>query len=437
MTTATTPSIPMLRCTPWAARPQVAPQLTGSPETVLRVESNGSRGCFGGWEVFYPAGEAGAWYLFRVKARWKGLQHGFASLSAEGKWVGTSRWEPMIDYESDGAWVELRALVQNPGGAQEFSVKLLLRWSPTGVVEWRAPELLPATAPPPRPIRLGAASFPPKPAPQSLQENVERFSGICRQAAAQGIQLLCLPEVILSYGIPERAQNDPYTYAVTVPGPFIDPFCALATETRMAICFSVLEKEEELLHNTAVLIDENGAIAAKYRKVHLAPPLEAWRGTTPGDSFPVGAIQTAQARVGMNICMDSSAEESARCTARAGAEIVLLPIMGDHRATLHWAPVPHVFDLRRWCMIHQVRARDNQIYLVAARNQGVGTGIFAPDGTTLALDEGATPIVHADVDLAALPRVETTFKAKCWYERREMTYGNIAGALLPKIDENW
>jgi predicted amidohydrolase len=169
----------------------------------------------------------------------------------------------------------------------------------------------------------------------------------------------------------------------------------------------------------------------------LAPPAEAWRGITPGDGFPVGRIQTAQARVGMNICMDSSVEESARCVARNGAEIILMPIAGDYRATLYWEPVSHVFDLRRWEIIHQVRAMDNQVYMVVSRNYGVGTGIFAPDGVTLAMDRGADRIVYADVDLSDLKRVAATFKDKTWYTRREQTYGVLAGQAALTVREDW
>ncbi len=428
-------TVPLSRCVPWTPRPEIAPYLSGSVATVLRVETNGSPGCFGGWELHYPVKGDGQYLRFQVQVRWKDLRYGFESLSAEGSWTGANGWEPVIDYESSGNWVTLSAQVAVPSGASEFVVKLLLRWSPTGVVEWKAPQLIPVAVPQPRPIRLGASGMPQGSAPRSVQDNVQGLLGICRQAAEQGVQLLCLPEVALTYGLPKP--TNPYEHTVSVPGPEIEPFRELAREAEMAICFSVFEREAEVIYNTAVLIDGDGSIAGTYRKVHLAPPPEMWDGVTPGDSYPVARIKRAQATVGMNICMDSSVEEAARCTARAGAEIILLPIMGDYRATLYWEPVSHVFDLRRWILIMQMRAMDNQVYLVVSRNNGIGTGIFSPDGTTLALNEGDEPIVAADVNLSELKRVWTAFKVKNRYVRRESTYGNLAGSLLPTIDENW
>ncbi|MGI6541508.1 MAG: carbon-nitrogen hydrolase family protein [Limnochordia bacterium] len=422
---------------PWAPREQIAPICSGSPSTTLRVASNGSAGCYGGWELRYPADREGEYLQFQVKVRWKNLKYGIGSVTAESNWQGVNDWDPIYTGVSDGEWVTLSQVVKCPVDAECLRVKLMLRWSDTGMVEWKEPLLLPTEAPKPRRIRLGAASLPQDQIPQSVEDNLQQVLTVCRQAAAQHIQLLCLPENALSSRIPRKDGDDAYSHAVTVPGPELAAIGALARSTGMAVCMSVKERHAELLHNTAVLIDKDGGIALKYRKVHLAPPAEAWRGITPGDGFPVGRIQTAQARVGMNICMDSSVEESARCVARNGAEIILMPIAGDYRATLYWEPVPHVFDLRRWEIIHQVRAMDNQVYMVVSRNYGVGTGIFAPDGVTLAMDRGADRIVYADVDLSDLKRVAATFKDKTWYTRREQTYGVLAGQAALTVREDW
>jgi predicted amidohydrolase len=189
----------------------------------------------------------------------------------------------------------------------------------------------------------------------------------------------------------------------------------------MALCFSAWEKNRELVHNCAVLIGKDGALVGKYRKVHLASPLEVWWGVTPGHEFPVYEVDGA--RVTMNICMDSSALESARVPARLGAEILCLPIMGDHRAQRYWNGLDSDFEMDRWLAIQRTRAMDNQLWMVISRNNGNGTGIFAPDGNVLALAADKR-LVHADVDLSALPRTWTwaTFRNVAWWERREPTY---------------
>jgi len=202
----------------------------------------------------------------------------------------------------------------------------------------------------------------------------------------------------------------------------------------MVLCFSVLERNNELVHNTAIVIDKNGELVGKYRKVHLASPFETWWGVTPGHEWPVYDVKVKDftAKIGMNICMDSSALESARVPARKGAEIIFMPIMGDHRASTCFDGVPHDFDIDRWCAIHRVRAMDNQVWMVISRNSGYGTGIFSPRGEVLGVSGGAR-VVHADVDLEDIPREghHATFRGVAWYERREPTYAEMAGGLLP------
>ncbi len=389
--------------------------------------------------MVYPAGAVGDHFEFRVKVRWQDLKDGFESLAAEAKWEDAAGrridWAPIRNWEASGGWITLSGVIANLADAAALVVKLILRWSGTGRVEWKEPELIPAPPPAPRSIRLGAACAPRPEPSSSLEQNRDRYVELCRKAGEQGIQLLCLPEVVFSWGLAGQTPDRMPEFAVDVPGPMIDPFCQVAAEFGMAICLPVHEKEDELVYNTAVLIDERGAISAKYRKVHLALPDEVWSGVTPGDAFSVAKIHTADASVGMNICMDSSAAESARAAARLGAEVLLLPIMGDHRAD-RWTRGRPRFDVQRWMMIMQMRAMDNHVYLVAARNEGVGSGVFAPDGTILTMNGGDMPIVWADVDLNDLKRSWTgaTFKDICWHERRESAYGILSGDLLPRLD---
>lgn len=433
---------------PWAPRPAIAPRTSGALGAALAIESNGSAGCYGGWELVYPAGRPNEHFLFRVRVRWQDVKDGFEAVSAEARWEnargGSIDWAPIRECEVSGGWATLQGVIANLAGAERLVIKLLMRWTPKGRVEWKEPALLPAAPPPPRRLRLGAASSPIPPGPQSLESNRERFVALCRQAGREGIQLLCLPEVILSWRLPGQRPETLAEFAVEAPGPHIEPFCQVAQACRMAISFSVLEREEERVYNTAVLIDGNGQVVAKYRKVHLAVPDEVWNGVTPGEEFPIATLDPVGApagdpahgvRVGMNICMDSSAAESARAVARLGGEVLLLPIMGDHRAD-RWTRGRPRFDMQRWMMIQQMRAMDNHLYLVAARNEGVGSGIFAPDGAILAMDGGDSPIVWADVDLNDRKRSWTgaTFQDICWFERREPAYQVLSGALQPRLD---
>ena len=416
----------------WSPRPALCPK-TRREKGEFVVTSNGSEGCYGGWELVYPAGKAGEWRSFRVKAVWQDLERSYDSvnvavvwLNKEGNMVG---WEPVFPAGVKRGHVIYEGKVRTAEGAASMVVKLLMAWSGRGEIRWSEPEVRPAAAPRPRRLRLGAASAPLPPGKRTLKTNTEFYLGLCRRAAEKGIDLLCLPEIMLAWGMPVTNSNL-VRLSFRVPGKEIEPFQEFARENRMTLCFSVLERNQELVHNTALLIDKRGELVGKYRKVHLAQPLEVWWGVTPGHDFPVYDLGVA--KVAMNICMDSSAAESARVPARKGAEIICLPIMGDHRASTCWYGGPHDFDVERWTMIQRMRAMDNHVYMVVSRNSGYGTGVFSPRGEVLAI-AGGTPVVCADVDLEDLPRTghDSTFRGVCWYERREPAYGPLAGELLP------
>lgn len=419
-----TASLPLQASVSWAPRDEIAPVATRGEDGAFVVASNGSEGCYGGWNLSYPAPDS-PWVRVRVVATPRDLARGMDCLHAAIVWDtgpnGAFSWEPLLPVDAGPGPVAFEGRCPKPPAARGLQVRLLLAWSGCGEIRWSAPEVFPSAPPPPRRWRLGAMGGALPPGERSIASNTRVFLDWCRQAAAANVGLLCLPEVMLSLGLPsgpqERVEN-----AVRIPGPEIEQFQEVARQSRMALCFSVLERNAELLHNTAVLIDQGGELVGRYRKVHLASPLEGWGGVTPGNDLPVYEVNGA--RVGMNICMDSSALESARVPARRGAEILCLPIMGDHRAVRGWAGNWIDFDVERWIAIQRVRAMDNQLYLVISRNNGVGTGIFSPRGEVLALSGGNSRLAYADVDLADLPRTGqgATFRGVAWWERRPPAY---------------
>ncbi len=419
--------IPLQAMEQWKVRDAITPKISrdiADGDTRLIVNSNGSAGCYGGWELTYGV-EEGTYFTFRVRVSFTDLKRGMDSVSAEAFWRDEDGqqvdWDPIFPAGKDGETVLMEKPLIRPDEAKQLAVRIGIRWSETGSMTWSNPELVEVTPPVPRMIRLGAASA--KPATgESIEKNCQFFSNECRKAGEEGIGLVCLPELILSANLP---RTDPYEVAVDVPGPHIEPFQEVAKKYGMGICFSVHERNNELVHNTAVLIGKKGQLIGKYRKVHLACS-EPRGGTTPGHEFPVFDFDGIT--VGMNICMDSSAMESARAVARQGAEVLLLPIMGDHRAS-RWDKGRPQFDFEKWLLIHRMRAMDNHIYLVATRNNGVGSGVFSPSGEVLVVNGGDRPILWADVNIDDLKQAwnGSSFKAICWQERREPAYGPLAG----------
>jgi len=417
----------MLGSTPWSPRDAIAPRVSSDDQS-FTVTANGSEGCYGGWELRYPVPDS-QYVKVRVKARPSGLARGLDSIHAAITWDRETNpnpeWEPLLPAGGDGEEVIYEARAQRRDTATGLSVRLLMAWSRSGEITWSAPEVAPADAPPARPWRLGAIGGPLPEGERSVAANTEAYLDMCREAAAAKIDLLCLPEVMLTTGLPCNETTLP-EQAIEIPGPEIEPFTAFAGDNGMALCFSAWERNAELIHNTAILIGKDGELVGKYRKVHLASPYEVWWGVTPGYDFPVYALGSA--RVAMNICMDSSAAESARVPAVQGAEVLCLPIMGDHRAVDPWEVGSHAFDIDRWAAIHRVRAMDNQLYMVVSRNQGTGSGIFSPRGEVPALAE-SPGLVYADVDLADVPHTWTgaTFRGVAWWERRVPAYGPLVG----------
>lgn len=421
--------IPLKTVRQWKVRDAITPKIShdaAGEEARLTVASNGSAGCYGGWELVYEP-EGGAYFTFSVRVSSTDLKRGIDSVSAEAFWLDEDEqqidWDPIFPVDKEGEIVLMEKPLVRPDAAKQLAVRIGIRWSETGSMSWSCPELLEAEPPVPRTIRLGVASAKPTKG-ESIEKNCQFFTNECRKAGAEGIGLVCLPEVILSANLPRK---DPYEVAVEVPGPHIEPFQEVAREYGMGICFSVHEKNDELVHNTAVLIGRQGQLLGKYRKVHLASG-EPRTGVTPGHEFPVFDFHGIT--VGMNICMDSSAMESARAVARQGAEVLLLPIMGDHRAD-RWDGGRPQFDFEKWLLIQRMRAMDNHIYLVAARNNSVGSGVFAPWGEVLVVNGGDRPILWTDVNVDDLRQTwnGSTFKAVCWHERREPAYGPIGGEM--------
>ncbi|OGV81792.1 MAG: hypothetical protein A3K19_26365 [Lentisphaerae bacterium RIFOXYB12_FULL_65_16] len=431
-------ALPLKTSRPWAPRDAIAPRTCRDGDTFV-ITSNSRPGCYGGWDLAYPILKPGQWVRIRAKVRWQDLERSYDSVSAAMLWTdgkggiwgtGIAAWEPLLPIGMDNGWVVYEGQMPAPKCADSLVVRLLMCGSATGELRWAVPEVRRIAAPKSRPVRLGAAGGHPPPGAHTVDSNTSFYLQYCRQAADRGIDLLCLPEVMLVSGMPSNAQTIPQQ-AIKIPGKETRPFQKFAREHHLALCFSAWEKNGDRVHNTAMLIDKHGEIAGKYRKVHLAQPFEIWWGVTPGDEF--GVFDLGWAKIGMNICMDSSAAESARTLARQGAEIVCLPIMGDHRAStcFDFPGQPHDFDVERWTMIQRMRAMDNHVYMVVSRNSGVGTGIFSPRGRTLTMS-GGTPLVYADVDLADLPRefLGTTFRGICWCERREPTYAPLVQALV-------
>jgi predicted amidohydrolase len=142
------------------------------------------------------------------------------------------------------------------------------------------------------------------------------------------------------------------------------------------------------VYNTAVLLDREGRLAGKYRKVHL--PREEWqKGITPGSEYPV--FKTDFGTVAIRICYDWFFPEPDIAFAIEGAEIVFAPTWGT--------TFPDEEGRVEGETVFRTRARDNGIYLVASVYDG-SSMIIDPMGRILTANQGKEGLFWREVDLA-------------------------------------
>ena len=435
-------ALPLGQVQPWICRESIAPRVWSEDDrTALWMESNGSEGCYGGWELLFPVGaQLDDVLLLELAAEATGLERGTDELVVEAFWYDDSgaevNWDPVlldrVTGDEDGRLsVYYAKSLRYPAGATQLGVRCGLRWSPRGRVRWHGWRLQRTAPRPPRTLRLGVASGRPRKwvsATASIAHYVEQ----CRQAGAARIDLVCLPETILSAGSPDHSPEAVHAQAVPVPGPWLEAFREVARAYRMGICFSVLERagtRDELVYNTALLLGRDGELIGTYRKVHLAL-MEARQGVAAGHEFPVYAFDGVT--VGMGICMDSSAAETCRILAQRGAEIMLMPIMGDFRAS-RWVHGGREFDTERWKLVQRSHAFDNHLYVVACRNANFGSAITAPWGEIIAYNDGDRDLIWADVHLDRLRShpLGASIQAVLASMRRPHVYGSLADTNHP------
>ncbi len=175
-----------------------------------------------------------------------------------------------------------------------------------------------------RPVTLGLVqmSCGEKPA-----ENLEKAVARVRAAARDGANVVCLQELFRSRYFCQTEDVALFRLAEPIPGPTTRALSRIAREKRVAIVASVFEKRADgVYHNAAVVLDEAGRIAGKYRKMHIPDdPLYYEKFYfTPGD-LGFGSFATRRAKLGTLVCWDQWFPEGARLTALAGAEILVYP----------------------------------------------------------------------------------------------------------------
>ncbi|NDV94713.1 acyltransferase [Dysgonomonas sp. 521] len=160
-----------------------------------------------------------------------------------------------------------------------------------------------------------------------IQKNIQGLKGKIRKAAEQGAQLIVLQELHNSLYFCQVEDTDIFDLAETIPGPSTDEFGTLAKELGVVVVLSLFERRAPgLYHNTAVVIEKDGTIAGKYRKMHIPddPAYYEKFYFTPGD-LGFKPIETSLGKLGVLVCWDQWYPEAARLMAMAGADMLIYP----------------------------------------------------------------------------------------------------------------
>jgi len=159
------------------------------------------------------------------------------------------------------------------------------------------------------------------------QENIDKSIQGIREAAAQGARLAVLQELHCSPYFCQTEDTRCFDLAEPIPGPSTEIFATLAKELGLVIVTSLFERRAPgLYHNTAVVLEADGSIAGRYRKMHIPddPGYYEKFYFTPGD-LGFTPIATSVGRLGVLICWDQWYPEAARLMAMAGAELLIYP----------------------------------------------------------------------------------------------------------------
>ena len=273
--------------------------------------------------------------------------------------------------------------------------------------------------------------------------NTAQALAMTRDAAGQGAQVICLPELFRSRYFCQSEDDRHFALAEPIPGPTTEAFAALAAELDVTVIVSLFERRAPgLYHNTTAVVDRQRGYVGKYRKMHIPDDPRYYEKYyfTPGDlgflSFP-----TSAADLGVLICWDQWYPEAARLTALRGAEILFYP------TAIGWHPEEKDAVGREqhaaWETIQRSHAIANGCFVVAVNRTGfepdpAGKGgiefwgqsfIAAPDGRILVrgpVDEECVLVTEVHLSELARSRHGWPF----FRDRRIDAYGGITRRFL-------
>ena len=268
--------------------------------------------------------------------------------------------------------------------------------------------------------------------------NLERIESRVAEAAAAGAQLVLLQELHNGAYFCQHECVDEFDLAEPIPGPSSERLGRLAARHGVVIVGSLFERRAAgLYHNTAVVLERDGTLVGKYRKMHIPddPGFYEKFYFTPGD-LGFHPVDTSVGRLGVLVCWDQWYPEAARLMALAGAELLLYP------TAIGWDPDDAEDERERqrdaWILSHRGHAVANGLPVLSCNRVGhepspLGASgirfwgsshVLGPQGEVLAeAGRDAAQVLVADVDLQRSEHVR-----RIWpflRDRRIDAYGDL------------
>jgi N-carbamoylputrescine amidase len=204
----------------------------------------------------------------------------------------------------------------------------------------------------------------------NIEDNKQKLASNIRTAAQKGAELVVLQELHNSLYFCQTENVDLCSLAEPIPGPSTEFYGNLAKELNIVIVTSLFERRAPgLYHNTAVVMERDGSIAGKYRKMHIPddPAYYEKFYFTPGD-LGFHPIDTSVGRLGVQVCWDQWYPEGARLMALQGAELLIYPTAIGYESS----DTPEEQERQReaWTTVQRGHAVANGLPVIAVNRTG-------------------------------------------------------------------
>jgi N-carbamoylputrescine amidase len=275
-------------------------------------------------------------------------------------------------------------------------------------------------------FRVGLVQMSATPDPE---KNLERAIDKLHQAATEGAQMVCLPELFQTQYFCQREDQSLFDLAEPIPGPSTRRLAETARVLRITLIASLFEKRAPgVYHNTAVLIDADGSLRGMYRKMHSPDdPLYYEKFYfTPGD-LGFKAFDTNLGRVGTLVCWDQWYPEGARLTALQGAQVLFYP------TAIGWHPdEKEQFGTAQhdaWQIIQRGHAIANGVYVAVVNRVGY------EDGDIRGKKAPGKGLEFWGASFLADPFGRVVAQAS--HDKEEILIGEIDPAVIEDTRRNW